>query len=198
MIDSIRGNVEATTEKDAVIVCGGMGYKISCSYMTVRELSAHKEDVKVYTYLAVRENAIELYGFYTHSERDMFLKLINVSKVGPKLALSILSFYTSAEIIMMIVSGDASGLSKPPGVGKKLAENMIVNLKDKFSDNEVSENNLLAGTLDDIALPKDEAVLALCSLGFDRTYAVKLVKSVYSESMSVEEIISAALTFAGK
>lgn len=198
MIDSITGNIDSSTDKEAVIICNSIGYKLSCSYTTIRELNANKNDIKVYTYMSVRENAIELFGFYTHSERDMFLKLINVSKVGPKLALSLLSFYSSAEIIMMIASGDAAGLSKAPGVGKKLAENIVVNLKDKFSDDDIDENNRIAGMIDDSVQPKDEAVLALCSLGFDRTYAIKLIKGIDSENMSVEEIISSALVTAGK
>ena len=174
MFDFITGSVERTNEKEAVVECGGIGYLLTCSYNTLIRLSENKLNTKVYTYFAVRENACELYGFYSLEEREMFKSLTNVSKVGPKAALSI--------------------LSKPSGVGKKLAENIIFSLKNKFGEEdaagsffEVPEDPMFSAGV------KDEAMLALTSLGFERSVAIKLVNECYSQDKTVEELVASAL-----
>lgn len=197
MLDFIYGRVERTTDKEIVINCNGIGYLLSCSYNTLVHLNDKTAEVKVYTYLAVKENGIELYGFYTMEEREMFLRLIDVSKVGPKVALSILSMYTPNEVAKIISLGDHKSLSKAPGVGKKLAESIVFNLKDKFADIDdidyiVDESDLLVG-----AGVKDESLMGLMSLGFDRSFAIKLINEVYNDTMKVEEVIAAVLKSVG-
>lgn len=194
MFDFITGSVERTNGKEAVVECGGIGYLLTCSYNTLIRLSENKLNTKVYTYFAVRENACELYGFYSLEEREMFKSLTNVSKVGPKAALSILSMFSPKEVVKLIVNSDVKNLSKPSGVGKKLAENIIFSLKNKFGEEdaagsffEVPEDPMFSAGV------KDEAMLALTSLGFERSVAIKLVNECYSQDQTVEELVASAL-----
>lgn len=186
-----------TTDKEVVVECNSIGYILTCSYNTIVKLSEKKSNVKVYTYFAIRENVCELYGFYSIEERNIFQKLIGVSKVGPKAAISILSMYSPKEIVMLIANSDVKNLSKPSGIGKKLAENIIFNLKNSFTD---SEENLNLIRIDEdpmvAAGVKDEAMLALISLGFDRNIAIKLINECYLQDQTVEELVAATLKLA--
>lgn len=197
MLDFICGKIERSTDKELVVNCNGIGYLLSCSYNTLIHLNDRQTQVKVYTHLSVKENGIELFGFYTMEERDMFLRLLDVSKVGPKVALSILSMYTPNEVAKLISLGDAKSLSKASGVGKKLAESIVFNLKDKFG--ELDDINYIVGEEDllvEVGV-KDEALMGLSSLGFDRSFAIKLINEVYEDNMKVEEVIAAVLKSVG-
>ncbi len=198
MIDNIQGAVEEINEMKAVIRSGKIAFSLSCSNITLSELNAAEGEVKVYTYLSMKDTGIELYGFSGKTERDMFFRLISVSKVGPKLALSILSLYTPSELILHIVSGESQALAKAAGVGKKLAENIVLNLKDKFSDAEIAAADGFTAAFpaeqNDI---RAQAMSALMSLGFDRSISASIINSVYVEDITVEELISRALQRAG-
>ena len=135
--------------------------------------------------------------FFTQAEREIFLKLISVSKVGPKVALSILSQFTPSEVISAIVSNNAKILTSANGVGKKLAENIVFNLKDKFDDFESEGFSMNVTDIFDTD-PQNEAISALVGLGFERSYSTKLVKTVYDENATCEELISRSLKMIGK
>ena len=194
MISFLRGTVESVGENYAVLDVNGVGYYFSCSMNTVNELTMVSDEVKVYTHMTLSDMGVFLYGFISKAEKEIFLKLTSVSKVGGKVALSILSLYAPSEVILNIVSGDIKALSRASGVGKKLAEAIIFNLKDKFDvEGELvlessGETNSEYGS--DV---KNEAVLALVSLGFDRSFSIKTVNSSYEENISCEELISRCL-----
>ena len=194
MISFLRGTVESVGENYAVLDVNGVGYYFSCSMTTVNELTMVSDEVKVYTHMTLSDMGVFLYGFISRAEKEIFLKLTSVSKVGGKVALSILSLYTPSEVILSIVSGDIKALSRASGVGKKLAESIIFNLKDKF---DVEGGLNLEGS-DEVnseysSEVKNEAVLALVSLGFDRSFSIKTVNNSYEENISCEELISRCL-----
>ena len=197
MIDFITGTVEHVGDGVLVVSAGGIGYALTCSSNALSELSGAGDRVKVYTQLNVSDSGIALYGFSSRQEREVFLRLTSVSKVGPKVALSILSQYTASQVTLFIVSKDISALTKASGVGKKLAESIVFNLKDKFEAGG-EETGDLSFDFAAQAGPKDEAVLALSSLGFEKAYCIKLVNSVYEDGLACEELISRALMLAGK
>lgn len=200
MIDSITGKIEEISEQRVILQTGNIAYILNCSNITISDFSMVKESIKVYTYLSVKDTGIELYGFSTQNEREMFFKLISVPKVGAKIALSILSLYTASELTVSIIAQDSAVISKASGVGKKLAENIVLNLKDKFSTAEIDtaadfpEREAYEPD-DDI---RHEALVALSTLGFERNMSVKLINKAYEEGITIEELISRALQAAGK
>lgn len=191
MISYITGNLTYKDEGQIVVECHGMGYDIAISTQTYETLGVVGEDVKVYTYLVVREDSLSLVGFSTLQEKAMFEKLISVSGVGPKLALTILSGMNTYDLVMAMLSGDTSAISKIKGVGKKTSERIVLELKDKLMG------------LDDVTPAKkvdftpskafDEAVVTMMNLGLNKTDATNLIKSVADENDSVEDLITKAL-----
>ena len=132
MYYSVRGEVINLGPGIAVIECGGVGYKCFTTMNTQKNLSIGSE-VKLYTYLSVREDAMELFGFYTEEEKNAYMNLIGVSGVGPKVGLAILSALTPSQVSMAIASGDIKTITMAQGVGKKLAQRIVLELKDKFN-----------------------------------------------------------------
>lgn len=191
MISYITGNLTYKDEGQIVVECHGMGYDIAISTQTYETLGVVGDDVKVYTYLVVREDSLSLVGFSTLQEKAMFEKLISVSGVGPKLALTILSGMNTYDLVMAMLSGDTSAISKIKGVGKKTSERIVLELKDKLMG------------LDDVTPAKkvdftpskafDEAVVTMMNLGLNKTDATNLIKSVADENDSVEDLITKAL-----
>lgn len=192
MIDYMIGTVSNVSDGVAVIEAGAIGYQLLCSLTTIAELSASNSEVKVYTHLSVTDNGLFLYGFYDRAERELFLKLTSVTKVGPKVALSLLSLYPAAHLIQHIVNQDAKALSKANGVGQKLADSIVFNLKGKFD--LVAEEQWIEPDLSFAdATPKAEAVSALIALGFDRSDSVRYIQTVYQDGLSSKELLSMAL-----
>ncbi len=186
MFDYIAGDVAGVTDGHVVIDCGGVGFSLAASGYTCAEAS-RKKTAKLYTYLAVREDALELYGFISESERELFLNLIGVSGVGPKLAVTVLGGMNPDRLKAAIASGDVAALSTVKGVGKKTAERIALELKGKIE-------YAGGGVPDTSGVTADEnAVLALVSLGYQRQEAESAVKKVTKSGMSTEEIIRAAL-----
>lgn len=191
MISYIIGKLTYKDEGQIVVECHGMGYDVSISSQTYETLGVVGDDVKVYTYLVVREDSLSLVGFSTLQEKAMFEKLITVSGVGPKLALTILSGMNTYDLVMAMLSGDTSAISKIKGVGKKTSERIVLELKDKLMG------------LDDVTPAKkvdftpskafDEAVVTMMNLGLNKTDATNLIKSVAEENDSVEDLITKAL-----
>lgn len=196
MISYIKGTLERRAESYIIIETGGIGYQIFVSPATLAKLPQTGEVVKVFTYFSVKEDGISLYGFATMEEQEMFHKLLTVSGVGPKGALGFLSQLTPQEIILAIISEDVKTLSKAPGVGRKTAQRVILELKDKFkTEDALSMGEELQGAAETSVGgdAKFEAIDAMTALGYSRSEAAKAVNAVAAEGLSTEDILKAAL-----
>ena len=201
MIAFVNGILDEKRDLLAVIDVGGIGYNVNISAYTADRLPSKGDAVKLYTYMSVREDAMNLYGFLTRDELEFFKLLISVSGIGPKGGQAILSVMTPDDLRFAIISGDAKAISKAPGVGKKTAERLVLELKDKISDDDIlsgraggsGENILPSG--DD--MPQNEAVEALVSLGYGLSEASKAVRKVIADggaaSDDTESILKLAL-----
>jgi len=180
----------------AVIDCGGVGYACRTTSVTLSRLERGKR-AKLYTYLNVREDAVELYGFATESELNCFQMLLGVSGVGPKAALSILSASTAEQLALSIITGDEKALTVAPGIGKKIAQRIILELKDKLSKGQLGApaGESYAGS--GIALiPEDkssEAAAALAVLGYSTPEIAAALKGIHMEELTLEQVIKTAL-----
>ncbi len=194
MIAYVKGILEEYTEDGIVVEAGGVGYGIMIPASMMAELPSPGEEVKIFTYYQVTEDAEKLYGFRSREEKQMFQQLIKVNGIGPKSAMSILSAVSMEEIRMAVVTGDVKTLSRAPGLGKKTAEKLILELKDKFSAADLVSS--LESSSSAPAVVTDaytEAVEALVALGYSSAEALKAVRSVDGqEGMSVDEILQAA------
>lgn len=197
MISYIKGTLERRAESYIIIETGGIGYQVFVSPATLAKLSQTGAEVKVFTYFSVKEDGMSLYGFASQEEQEMFHKLLTVSGVGPKGALGFLSMLKPSEIIMAILSDDVKTLSKAPGVGRKTAQRVILELKDKFKTEEALSmgGEELEGIVETSigGDAKFEAIDAMTALGYSRSEAAKAVNAVAAEGMSTEEILKAAL-----
>jgi len=192
---SIKGKVEAILDNAAVIECGGVGYLIQASMGTLAALSG-KDEAKLYTILQVRENDISLIGFANREDLRIFELLTGVSGVGTKAALSIQSTLSASEIVLAILTDDDKSLSRAPGVGKKIAQRLALELKSKFKTGADDYSDFASAPGSGRAsaeTPKQEAVEALVVLSFARVEAVKTVAEVTTDGMTAEDIIKAAL-----
>lgn len=199
MIAYIKGELCAV-EADAIVVeKNGIGYEIGVPLSVVGELPAIGEEIKVHTYLYVREDAMRLYGFLTRDDLKIFRLLITVSGIGPKGALGILSAMTPDDLRFAILAGDTKAISKAPGIGQKTAAKLVLELKDKLNLEEALEETLSkteAGACvkgEDKTI-RNEAVEALTALGYSSTDALKAVRKVeLYEGISVEELLKQSL-----
>lgn len=191
-----------TEEGTVIIDVNGIGFEVSVPGRTMGAITAAKDDVELYTYLQVKEDGFSLFGFATREEMALFKKIITVSGVGPKGALSILSAMTREQFILALVGEDADAISKAPGIGKKTAAKIVLELKDKFSIEDSfeagmkSEEILAAatGSTDSHNELKNDAVAALCALGYSSSEALKAVRSVaITDNMTIDNVLSAAL-----
>ncbi|MDE5562969.1 MAG: Holliday junction branch migration protein RuvA [Clostridiales bacterium] len=188
MFDYISGKVAAVSENKVVIDCGGVGFALTASAFACAEAS-RKQEVKMPVYLAVRDDALELFGFSGTPERDLFLLLIGVSGVGPKLAVAVLSGMAADRLTSAIASGNAAALSTIKGVGKKTAERIVLELKGKVAPAVEDGGTVIV----EQQLPDEKSVLALMGLGYERKEAEAAVKKVAKPDMSTEDIVLAAL-----
>jgi len=192
MIHSVRGTLIYTDPKTAVVDCGGVGFRCNATHKTLAQLPPLGNEVMLYTYLAVREDAMDLYGFYTPDELDFFKLIIGVNGIGPKLGISILSDFTPEQLCMFIASGDAKSISKANGVGAKTAQRIVLELKDKVAgDINLGGGDTFVGNAAPVG-GAAEAIEALVSLGFAQGEAAKAVAK-FDPQMPVEEIIKQAL-----
>lgn len=186
MYEFIIGDIVNIMEDYVVIQNNGIGYKVFTTKNSILDLEIGKRDQLLYTALYVREDGIFLYGFSTEEELDMFNMLITVSKIGPKVASGILSGLSPKQLKMAIYSKDIKLLCKAPGVGKKTAERLVLELRDKVEVTNIEE-------VTDIFEPADdEAVQALTSLGYTRYEVNKVLKGIDSD-LSLEDIIKEGL-----
>ena len=192
MYNYIKGKLIESGENYVVVESGNIGYELNVSANTAAELSAAEGEVKIYCFLSVREDDMSLFGFATKQEKTMFVKLVSVSGVGPKLALTVLSGMTAGQFAAAVVKGDVTALSKTKGVGKKTAERIVLELKDKVNKDYTSEETVSAVKAD-VTEVDEEAVLALMTLGYNRHEASEAVKRVQKDGMSLEQLIFTAL-----
>lgn len=191
----VQGIVAHTAPYLAVIDCGGVGYACRTTNQTLASINRGKP-AKLYTYLHVREEVFELYGFVTESELSCFQMLIGVSGVGPKAALAILSSNSPEGLALAIVSENEKALTAAPGVGKKIAQRIILELKDKLAKGQISTSGgeVFAGGITVIPENKtSEASAALAVLGYSQQEITLALKGIDLESLSLEEIIKQAL-----
>lgn len=196
MISFIIGTLEEKSENGVVINCNGMGYEIQTSTATLSTLPLSGEECKIYTYLQVKEDGISLFGFTTVDERELFYKLISVSGVGPKMAITILSGMNISDLIVSILKEDTTALSRIKGLGKKTAEGICLELKDKLTPvgGVLIEDKILE--LDENVL--DDACEALISLGLSKNEALRLARQNANENSTAEEIIASVLRNMGR
>jgi Holliday junction DNA helicase RuvA len=188
MIASLEGRVATRRPDHVVIECAGVGYRLSCSAQTLRGVPAVGEQALLLTHLLVRDDGMHLYGFAAEAERDLFLKLISVAGVGPKMALAVLSGSSAADVARAIAASDGKRFQVVPGVGKKTAERIIVELREKVSDEQVAASS--NGSADPRALARE----GLVGLGYDLSDAERMLQAAEVEpGNSPEELIAAAL-----
>lgn len=193
MIGILQGSVVDREENQITLMVAGVGHEILCTLNALSLASSHKDNLSLWTHLVVREDILQLYGFADKKERALFRELIRISGIGPKVALAVLSGMDSDGLIRAIHHGDADMLTRLPGIGKKTAERLVVEMRDRLSDWEVTSDLPLA----DQAEPSNtvaEAEHALIALGYKPAEAAKMLVNVKgSESLSVEDMIRAAL-----
>ncbi len=186
----LKGMAVQKKESFLVLDIGGAGFKVFSSQASLASVALNQE-VTMYTYTYVREDALDIFGFTTVDELSFFEKLIGISGVGPRLALGILSTFSPQEILVALLSGDAKKLSKAPGVGPKLAQRMILELRDKIQTDEVKKTMKMPPIPMQTTESK-EAIDALVALGYGEAEARSAVAS-FEEGTSLEEIIKKAL-----
>lgn len=186
MISYLTGTIyNKDNQSITILTNGGVGYEVKVPPTMYVDLNID-ESIGLYTYLAVRENALELYGFKNLTERDLFLKFLNVSGIGPKSALHLLSLGTVDEISSAISRGDSAYLSKVSGVGKKTAERIVVDLKSKMGDFVSAKEDKNGESLGDV-------IDALVSLGYSKEEARLVVKSLDTKDKTSEQLVREAL-----
>lgn len=197
MFAYIKGSLEIKAGNYVVVENSGIGYKINMSAKSIGTIGNIGENVKVYTHYHVREDEISLYGFNTEEELRMFEILINVSGVGAKSAVAMLSDITPSSFALAVINDDVNRLTKVQGVGKKTAQRLILELKDKLKSENVSQDDD-ENTDDNSLNNNDEAVTALQVLGYTRKEITAVLEKIDTKKLSVEEIIKSALKYLGK
>jgi len=195
MIGYLTGKIISKKPTKIILDVNGVGYLVNISISTFEKLS-DSDSVSLYTYLAVREDALDLYGFFTQSEKEMFELLISVSGIGPKLAQGILSGIQINELNEAIKTGNIGRLVAIPGIGRKTAERLLVELRDK-----VESLALSAGSISSAGFSvRNDAIAALTNLGYNRNNAEKAVKTVTDKTpdASIEDVIKDALGLLNK
>ena len=191
----LNGVVAEMEANLAVIDCGGVGYACATTNYTLSQLKKG-ERAKLYTYMNVREDAVDLFGFSSQSELHSFKLLLGVSGVGPKAALAILSTNTPANLAMAVVMGDEKALTRAPGIGTRTAQRIILELKDKLAKEQASFGPDTGGSVPLTVLPNDkaeEAGAALAVLGYSGSEVAAALKGIDIDILPLEEIIRQAL-----
>lgn len=197
MIGFLRGKLVYKAPPFLVLDVNGVGYEIEAPMTTFYDLPALNQEIKLHTHLVVREDAHILFGFSAEAERSLFRTLIKVNGVGPKLALTILSGQSAEEFHRCIHDNDTVTLVRLPGVGKKTAERLVIEMRDRLpelGDTSIATYENQEGVRSvAVANPKQEAISALCSLGYKPLDASKMVQNISADNKSCEDIIRLAL-----
>lgn len=191
MIGYITGKIISKKPTQTLIDVNGIGYIINTSINTFEKLSDVSEIISLHTYLSVKEDSLTLYGFFTFAEKELFEILISVNGVGPKLAQGILSGISTDEFKDAIASSNISRLIAIPGVGKKTAERMMIELRDKVEKVSDTDSNISPSTFS----IKDDAVAALIGLGYNQKTADKVIRDILenNSTLALEEVIKESL-----
>lgn len=196
MISHIRGTVLEKSTHSVVVEANGLGYELEVPVSTAFDLPDQGVEVSLFTHFVVREDAQLLFGFMKRSDRDVFRTLIKINGVGPKVAVSILSCFDASALALCVETENLSALVKVPGIGKKTAERLLIELRDKLKVQVSASADLVSSAAAPASASLDsktEAVAAMEALGYKPAEAEKLIKKVYSEDLSVEALIKAAL-----
>lgn len=198
MIYSVNGKLIYKDDTVAVIECSGVGYRCQTSLATLNALPPIGSQVKLYTYLHVREDTLSLYGFIDTNELNCFKMLISVSGVGPKVGLAVLSALSPQQVALCVTTGDTKSLTRAPGVGTKTAQRIVLELKDKIASTiEDKDISYLSDNIDFSDDNISQAISALVVLGYPQSEAAVAVSKLDS-SLPVEELIKKALMALGK
>lgn len=197
MISYIKGELAAVGEEQVVVEVQGIGYGIFMPGQAMTMLPPIGSEVKIHTYLNVREDAMQLFGFLTKDDLKVFRLLIGVNGIGPKGGLNILSKMTPDDLRFAVLAGDVKAISAAPGIGKKTAEKLIIELKDKLNiDDVLTKEEEVMSVPSGRADMQSEAVQALVALGYGSAESLKAVKKVpMTETMTVEELLKQSLKF---
>ncbi len=194
MIGRLRGTVLHKQAPDLLLDVAGVGYELLASMTTFIDLPEIDNEVILFTHLIVREDAHTLYAFSSEKERALFRLLLKVNGVGPKMALAIVSGMTASEFAALVHSGDVAGLTRLPGVGKKTAERLIIEMRDRLPEpGSLPENENATPSQPGLHKLEDEAIAALLALGYKPAQASKMVSASSEKDLSVEEIVRNAL-----
>ncbi|OUD12140.1 Holliday junction branch migration protein RuvA [Thioflexithrix psekupsensis] len=198
MIGQLRGLLIAKHPPDLMIDVQGVGYELQAPLSTFYLLPELQQEIILYTHLSIREDAHILYGFMTLGERHLFRSLIRVNGVGPKLALSILSAMDAQEFLRCVQQNDSTGLIRIPGVGKKTAERLIVEMRDRLDTSLSSDPQRIADFSSapinkGVTRPQDDAISALIALGYKPQDATHWVNAIYDPTATSEDLIRRAL-----
>lgn len=191
MLGYIKGKVLSVTDGTVLIENGGLGYEVFCS-ASARQKLIEKSEGEIYTYLAVRDDGLFLYGFSSPEEKAMFVKLISVSGVGPKIGIAVLSGMSLNDLAIKIATSDVKGLSSVKGLGKKMAERIVLELREKVCATEENVSNV--ETSKNLGAVAEDSVIALMSLGFTRGEVLPAVQAAEENGYStVQEIVTFSL-----
>ncbi|WP_167956717.1 Holliday junction branch migration protein RuvA [Anaerosporobacter faecicola] len=199
MISFIKGELDSIYEDGIVVACNGIGYDIKVPLSVMNELPSTGEEVKIYTYLYVREDILALYGFLSRDDLQVFKLLITVNGIGPKGALGILSTITPDDLRFAVLADDAKAIAKAPGIGAKTASKLILELKDKLKLEDAFEQKLSKTSVEGKEAStetnaKNEAIQALVALGYSNTEALKAVRGIdITPEMDTEDILKLSL-----
>jgi len=196
MIGFLRGKLVYKAPPFLVLDVQGVGYEVEAPMTTFYDLPAINEEIKLHTHLVVREDAHILFGFSKEADRALFRTLIKVSGVGPKLALTILSGQSAEEFHRCIHDNDTLALVRLPGVGKKTAERLVIEMRDRLpvlGDSTMSSTDKSGASIPAVGNARQEAISALCSLGYKPLDASKMVQNISAEGKNCEDIIRLAL-----
>lgn len=206
MISFIRGRVAEVTETSVILEAGNIGYEIFMTGTALEQLSRMGQEVKIHTYFHIREDIMQLYGFLTKDDLGMFKLLLGVNGIGPKAALGVMSGITADELRFAVLSDDVKTISKAPGIGRKTAQKLILELKDKLSLENAFEQKM--ANVQAVSAPesageegadgRQEAVEALVALGYSNTDALRAVRKAWETAADpgdVEGLLKAALKY---
>jgi len=194
MIGQIKGQIISNNPPEILLEVGGIGYELLCPMSTFYQLDNLSEDTLLYTHLSIKEDSHTLFGFISKDEKNMFRELIRVNGVGPKVALAILSHLSVSSLVDCIMSEDADLLAKTPGIGKKTALKLIVELQDRLDKVElVNASTSTMGHKTSYNPNAKQALAALQSLGFKTKEANKMVSAIDDQTLSTEQLIRLAL-----
>ena len=193
MYAHIEGIVAEKDQDSIVLDANGVGYLLNVSGATLSMAPAVGERMKLYCVLNVREDAMELYGFYSREEKKMYERLRSVTGVGSRTALQILSAMSVRDLSIALISGDANALTRVPGIGKKTAQRLVLELKDKVDDAQLTAQAASISPKVNASGPEAEAIAALISLGYSSSEAARAVAGVADQTQEVDKMIFLAL-----